>query len=80
MAASERGKSRKVLIQLSDSLSRRLDQAARESGVTKSAFIRVDLERELTLDQQLAREIQSKTHPRKQEERGDRQQLRLFSP
>ncbi len=47
---------RKVQILLSEAQDSRLKEAARRSGVTKSAFVRVALERELALDDRLARE------------------------
>ena len=78
MAARTPGKSRKIQIHLSDSLNHRLSNAAKESGVTKSAFVRVALEREFALDEQLALECANKPAARKVEDRGDRNQLRLL--
>ena len=57
MAPSKLEKSRRVQIQISAELNRRLDRAARDSGVSKSAYIRVALEREFAHDQRLEREI-----------------------
>ena len=54
MENQTRPKSRKVQILLSDSLNHRLARAADQCGITKSAFVRVALEREFALDQQLA--------------------------
>jgi len=56
-------KSRRIQILLNDSLDSKLSQAAKEYGVTKSAFVRVALERELALDQQLALECALKVTP-----------------
>jgi len=78
MAARTPGKSRKIQIHLSDSLNHRLSNAAKESGVTKSAFVRVALEREFALEEQLALECANKPAARKLEDRGDRNQLRLL--
>ena len=78
MASRTSGKSRKIQIHLSDSLNHRLSNAAKESGVTKSAFVRVALEREFALDEQLALECANKPAARKVEDRGDRNQLRLL--
>lgn len=71
-------RNRKVQILLSDTQNSRLSRAAKRSGVTKSAFVRVALERELELDDQLEIEIKRKPAPRANEERADRRQLRLF--
>ena len=78
MAARTSGKSRKIHIHLSDSLDHRLSNAAKESGVTKSAFVRVALEREFALEERLALECANKPAPRKLEDRRDKNQLRLF--
>ena len=78
MAARTPGKSRKVQIHLSDCLNHRLSNAAKESGVTKSAFVRVALEREFALEEKLALECDDKPAARKLEERGNRNQLRLL--
>lgn len=53
----KRKKSRRINIVIRPSLNDQLSQAARRSGVTKSAFIQVALERELTRDKQLETEI-----------------------
>lgn len=70
-------RNRKVQILLSNSQNDRLSRAAKRSGVTKSAFVRVALERELKLDDQLELEIKRKPAP-PQEERVDKRQLHLF--
>jgi len=46
-------KTRKIQIMISDSLNNQLSRASDRSGVTKSAFVRVALEREFAFDQQL---------------------------
>jgi len=46
-------KSRKIQIMISDSINNQLSQASDRCGITKSAFVRVALEREFALDQQL---------------------------
>ena len=58
MAPSNFEKSRRVQIQISADLNRRLDRAARDSGVSKSAYLRVALERELAQEERLEREIE----------------------
>lgn len=78
MAVRNPGKSRKIQIHISDSLNHRLSHAAKESGVTKSAFVRVALEREFALEEKLAIECAHKPASRKLVERGDKNQLRLF--
>ncbi len=78
MKVSSSGGSRKIQIHLSDSLNHRLSRAAKESGVTKSAFVRVALEREFALDQKLALECANQPAPRVKELRCDTNQLRLF--
>ena len=57
MTPRQLDKSRRVQIQISPDMHRRLDRAARESGVSKSAFVRVALEREFSHQEQLEREI-----------------------
>jgi predicted HicB family RNase H-like nuclease len=57
MSTSQLEKSRRVQIQISPALHRKLAHAARESGVSKSAFVRVALEREFTQQEQLDREL-----------------------
>jgi predicted HicB family RNase H-like nuclease len=57
MTTTQLEKSRKIRIQVSPALHRRLSQAARESGVSKSAYVRVALEREFSHQEQLDREI-----------------------
>ena len=50
-------KSRRVQIQISAALHHKLALAARESGISKSAYLRVALERELSHQEKLDREI-----------------------
>ena len=57
MTSSHLERSRRVQIQISPALHRKLDRAARESGVSKSALVRVALEREFSHQEQLDREI-----------------------
>ena len=57
MTTSHLEKSRRVQIQISPALHRKLTQAARESGVSKSAFVRVALEREIIQQERLDREL-----------------------
>jgi predicted DNA-binding protein len=71
-------KSRKIQIHITDSLNHRLSNAARESGVTKSAFVRVALEREFALEERLAVECANKPARRKIADRGNKNQLSLF--
>lgn len=78
MATQHSNRSRKIQIQISDSLNHRLSTAAKESGVTKSAFVRVALEREFALEESLARECANKRPVRKLEQQGNKHQLRLF--
>lgn len=78
MATQSAHRSRKIQIQISDSLHHRLSNAAKESGVTKSAFVRVALEREFALEEKLARQCALKPPARKADERANKNQLRLF--
>ena len=57
MDPSSLEKSRRVQIQISADLNRRLDRAARDSGISKSAYVRVALEREFAQEVLLEREI-----------------------
>ena len=57
MLVSKFEKNRRVQIQISAALHRKLDRAAREFGVSKSALVRVALEREFSHQEQLEREI-----------------------
>ena len=59
MAVSTLEKSRRVQIQISAALHHKLDRAARDSGISKSAYLRVALEREFAHEAQLEREIAS---------------------
>jgi len=78
MAARNTGKSKKIQIHISDTLNHRLSSAAKEYGVTKSAFVRVALEREFALDEKLAQECSHKPAAKKIEERKDKNQLHLL--
>ena len=54
----EKGKkSQRINILISRALNNQLSQAAKRSGVTKSAFIRVALEREFARDKKLESEV-----------------------
>jgi predicted HicB family RNase H-like nuclease len=57
MNPSKYEKSRRVQVQISADLHRKLARAARDSGVSKSAYLRVALEREFAHEEQLEREI-----------------------
>jgi predicted HicB family RNase H-like nuclease len=57
MALSRKEKSRRVQIQISPALHHRLARAAQDSGISKSAIVRVALEREFAHQEQLEREI-----------------------
>ena len=57
MTAKPIVKSRRVQTQISASLDHKLALAARESGISKSAYLRVALERELFQQEKLDREI-----------------------
>jgi post-segregation antitoxin (ccd killing protein) len=78
MAARSSGRSRKIQIQLSETLDHQLSRTARESGVTKSAVVRVALEREFALEQDLARECARSFPTRKKELSRPRNQPLLF--
>ncbi len=78
MAGRAFGKSRKIQIHISEYLDHQLSTAAKESGVTKSAFVRVALEREFALDERLALECANKPGPRIKEDRQNENQLCLF--
>ena len=78
MASQNSFRSRKIQIHISDSLNHRLSNAAKESGVTKSAFVRVALEREFALEEKLARECANKPAAKKLVMRRDKNQPRLF--
>ena len=70
-------RNRRVQILLSDNQNSRLSRAAKRSGVTKSAFVRVALERELALEDHLDL-VCDRGLRVKQTERSPRNQLRLF--
>ena len=78
MASQNSFRSRKIQIHISDSLNHRLSNAAKESGVTKSAFVRVALEREFALEEKLALDCANKPASRKLEDRGDKNKHHLF--
>ena len=78
MASKPAQRSRKIQIHISDSLHHRLSTAAKASGVTKSAVVRVALEREFALDEKLARECALKQPVRNTEDRENKYQLSLF--
>jgi hypothetical protein len=63
---------------LSDSQDQRLSRAAKRFGVTKSAFVRVALEREFALDQRLDLECDKEGIEHKGTELEDDLQPRLF--
>jgi metal-responsive CopG/Arc/MetJ family transcriptional regulator len=74
----DQDKSKRIQVQLSESLNDQLDQVANDSGVTKSAIVRVAVERELALDKELATgcsEIEFSYEP---EAKGEFNQLQLF--
>jgi hypothetical protein len=53
MPVKKSARSRKIQIHLSSSQDEKLSRAAKRFGVTKSAFVRVALEREFALDKRL---------------------------
>jgi len=53
MVSESSRKSKRINILINESLNKQLSQAAKCSGVTKSAFVRVALEREFARDKQL---------------------------
>jgi hypothetical protein len=53
-------KNQRINILISQTLNRELSQAAKRSGVTKSAFIRVALEREFARDKKLESELSAR--------------------
>ena len=67
MSSLPSGSLKKVRVLLSDAQNSRLKQAARRSGVTASAFIRVALERELALEEQLAQQCGRQAIPDRRE-------------
>jgi hypothetical protein len=54
VAPEKTPKTARVLVQLSAPLHHQLARAAKSCGVTRAAFIRVALERELALEEELA--------------------------
>jgi len=74
MGSNHPANTRKVRISLTDAQDSRLNQVARRYGVTKSAIIRVALEREFALEEQLGGEI-SASRPAKEKNRGALQPL-----
>ena len=55
-------RSQRINILINQALNHQLSQAAKRSGVTKSAFIRVALEREFAREEKLEREIAARDH------------------
>lgn len=53
MDLKSQGKSQRINILINESLNKQLSRAAKCCGVTKSAFVRVALEREFARDKQL---------------------------
>jgi len=53
MASESSRKSKRINIIINESLNQQLSRAADRSGITKSAFVRVALEREFARDKQL---------------------------
>jgi len=53
MASITCGKTKRINILLNDALNRQLRLAAKQSGITTSAFVRVALEREFARDKAL---------------------------
>jgi metal-responsive CopG/Arc/MetJ family transcriptional regulator len=53
MVSENLGKSKRINIIINESLNQQLSQAAERSGITKSAFVRVALEREFVRDRNL---------------------------
>jgi len=53
MVSESSRKSKRINILINESLNKQLSRAAKCSGVTKSAFVRVALEREFARDKQL---------------------------
>ncbi len=60
MASITHGKTKRINILLNEALKRQLRQAAQQSGITTSAFVRVALEREFARDKAL--DLECKTH------------------
>ena len=63
MKIKEPEKNQRINILISESLNSELSEAAENSGVTKSAFVRVALEREFALDKKLERDIKAQNLP-----------------
>jgi hypothetical protein len=78
MAAGQHAKSLKIQIQISNSLHQQLSRAASSSGISKSAFVRVALEREFAYDQQLALECNRRKIPAERNQQTFQNQPRLF--
>jgi antitoxin component of RelBE/YafQ-DinJ toxin-antitoxin module len=53
MVSESSRKSKRINILINESLNQQLSQAAKSSGITKSAFVRIALEREFARDKQL---------------------------
>ena len=78
MNSTSLDRSRRIQIHISDSLNHQLSRAADRCGITKSAFIRVALEREFALDLQLAVECTRAEMAQKQEGKEELSQPLLF--
>jgi hypothetical protein len=74
MGSNHPANTRQVRISLTDAQDSRLNQVARRYGVTKSAIIRVALEREFALEEQLSGELPT-SRPTKKKNRGTLQPL-----
>lgn len=60
MASITYGKTKRINILLNEALKRQLRLAAKQSGITTSAFVRVALEREFARDKAL--DLECRTH------------------
>ena len=60
MASSTYRKTKRINILLNEALNRQLRSAAKQSGITTSAFVRVALEREFARDKAL--DLECRTH------------------
>jgi len=75
MGSNHAANTRKVRISLTDAQDSRLNQVAKRYGVTKSAIIRVALEREFALEEQLAPGINHRPRSDHKKSRGALQPL-----
>jgi hypothetical protein len=78
MEKGSHDKTRKIQIVISDSLNHKLSRAADRCGITKSAIVRVALERDFALDQQLDQECARADLTHKRELKEDLDQPLLF--